>query len=147
MVLRWLQQRYLGEEVYRIQNGTAEVQGRLCRLDPFVDDEGLLRVGGRLKHSTLDSNVKHPVIVPKKSHITDLLVRYHHERIAHQGRGITSNAIRAEGYWIIGMSSVVSSCIHKCVICRKLRGKVQYQKMGDLPKSRLEETAPLTTVP
>ena len=56
MVLRWLQQRYL-EKVYHIQNDTSEVQGRLWRLDPFVDDEGLLREGGRLKHSTLDSTL------------------------------------------------------------------------------------------
>lgn len=47
------------------------------------------------------------MILPRKSHITNLLIRHFHERIQHQGRGMTTNEIRANGYWIIGCSSAV----------------------------------------
>ena len=46
-----------------------EVQKRssLSNLDPFVDADGVIRVGGRLENSQLESKVKHPVVIPKDS--------------------------------------------------------------------------------
>ena len=40
----------------------------LFRLDPFLDEKGVLRVGGRLQKAALAYEVKHPIIIPKKSH-------------------------------------------------------------------------------
>ena len=73
-----------------------------------------------------------------------MLVRYYHERIRHQGRGMTLNDLRSHGYWVIGGSSSVSRCISKCVICRRLRGALQEQKMANLPEDRLEPAPPFT---
>ena len=89
----------------------------LYRLDPFLDENGVLRVGGRIRNAPVSYEIKHPVILPSKSHVTILLVRYHHERISHQGRGMTLNDLRSHGYWLIGGSSCVYRCISKCVIC------------------------------
>ena len=41
-------------------------------------------------------------------------------------------------------NAIVRHLIHKCVICRKLRGKRGYQKMADLPQERCTEAAPFT---
>ena len=116
----------------------------LKKLDPFRDEDGTLRVGGRLKNSSEPYGVKHPVILPRDHHITRLIVKHYHEKVHHQGRGITMNAIRANGYWIVGANRCVSSVIHQCVTCRKLRGKPQVQKMADLPTERVEESPPFT---
>lgn len=48
----------------------------LFRLDPFLDEKGVLRVGGRLQKAALAYEVKHPIIIPKKSHLTKLLIRH-----------------------------------------------------------------------
>ena len=40
----------------------------------------------------------------------------------------------------------MSSIIFRCVKCRKLRGRVEGQKMADLPTDRLEEAPPFTYV-
>ena len=37
----------------------------LYRLDPFLDSNGILRVGGRLRRAIISENVKHPVILPR----------------------------------------------------------------------------------
>ena len=116
----------------------------LYRLDPFLDKYGVLRVGGRIRNALVSYEIKHPVILPSKGHITALLVRYHHERISHQGRGMTLNDLRSHGYWVIGGSSSVSRCISKCVTCRRLRGAIQEQKMANLPEDRLEPAPPFT---
>ena len=123
---------------------TARLRSSINKLDPFIDEHGILRVGGRLKHADLSDEVKHPVILPKGSHVTSLIIRYHHENTKHQGKGITLNQIRSHGFWIIGGSSAVSNVIASCVTCRKLRGAVIEQKMSDLPEDRLESCPPFT---
>ena len=121
-------------------------QTSLARLDPFIDQNGILRVGGRLAQSSLDYHVKHPAILPRNSHISKLVISYFHEKVAHQARSTTVNEIRSNGYWVIGCSNAVSELIYKCVTCRKLRGKFRGQKMSDLPIDRIEPTPPFTCV-
>ena len=116
----------------------------LFRLDPFVDDEGILRVGGRLTRASVSFDLKHPVILPRKGHVTALIIRHYHLQNKHQGRGMTLNELRSNGYWITGGSSAVARYIADCVTCRKLRASAQEQKMSDLPKDRLEPSPPFT---
>lgn len=123
---------------------TATLRSSINKLDPFIDEYGVLRVGGRLKHANLSDKVKHPIILPKGSHVTSLIIKYYHERSKHQGKGITLNEIRSHGFWIIGGSSAVSNVIASCVTCKKLRGAVIEQKMSDLPEDRLESCPPFT---
>ena len=54
------------------------------------------------------------------------------------------NNLRKNGIWVLGANAVVRRIIHKCVTCRKLRGKFGDQKMSDLPKERCCEAAPFT---
>ena len=70
----------------------------LYKLDPFIDRDGIMRVGGRLRQANVQDILKHPAILPKQSHITDLIICHHHERVSHQGRGITLNEIKSCGY-------------------------------------------------
>ena len=88
---------------------------KLYKFCPFLDEEGILRVGGCLCKATLHPYVKHPAILQKNSHISDLLDKHFHERVHHQGHGITVNELLANGLWILGCSSAVSSHIFKCV--------------------------------
>ncbi|KAK7898591.1 hypothetical protein WMY93_019444 [Mugilogobius chulae] len=117
----------------------------LQKLNPIFSD-GLIRIGGRLKHSNLDSKERHPVVLPKNSHVALLLTRHHHTQVKHQGRHLTEGAIRAAGYWILGGKRLINTVIHNCVTCKKLRGKVEEQHMADLPPERLEPCPPFTYV-
>jgi hypothetical protein len=46
----------------------------LKTLHPFIDKEGLLRVGGRLQESTLPYQAMHQMILPANHHFTKLVV-------------------------------------------------------------------------
>ena len=116
----------------------------LYRLDPYLDTDGLLRVGGRLRNASISEGAKHPVILPRRSRVTQLILQYCHEAIKHQGSGMTHNEVRQRGYWIIGGTSAVSHLVSRCVICRKLRSLPQQQKLADLPQDRVEPAAPFT---
>ena len=54
-------------------------------LDPFMGD-GLLRVGGRLRHASFEALARNPIVLPKKAHVVDLLVRHYHAKAGHSGR-------------------------------------------------------------
>ena len=131
-------------EKTRARNQTLKKSSALYKLDPFLDKDGLLRVGGRIQRANVPEDVKHPIILPRKGHVTELLIRHHHHQFNHMGRGITHNELRQRGYWIIGGSSAVSNHISRCVTCRRLRGSTVQQKMADLPGDRLEPSAPFS---
>lgn len=155
-IIKIVQQEAFPDEMQRLKDVKSSTHARqdqmkamtksssIRKLDPFLDDDGILRVGGRLRESSIPYDVKHPVILPKKGHITDLILCYYHQSVKHQGRGITQNEIRSSGFWIVGGSSVVSNHISRCVSCRKLRGSPQEQKMANLPEDRLEPAPPFT---
>ena len=63
--------------------------GALCQsfgtYEPFMED-GLIRMRGRLTNSNLDWTSKHPLILPDKDKVTDLITTDLHERVGHEGR-------------------------------------------------------------
>ena len=81
-------------ELSKQRNQTIKMSSCLYRLDPFVDKDGLMQVGGRIKRADLPVATKHPVILPWKSPITDLLIKFCHAKVNHMGRGITQNELR-----------------------------------------------------
>ena len=116
---------------------------KLYQLDPILED-GVLRVGGRLKRSSSPLDFKHPVILPKEGVVTQLILDHCHKKTQHQGRGLTLNELRASGYWIMGASKAVAKHIKNCVTCRKARGQSAEQRMADLPADRVEPSAPFS---
>lgn len=144
-ILMSLQRNEFSEDIEALRNGcNVRSTSPLNSLDPLLDDSSIVRVGGRLSKSDIAYNTKHPVILPNKSHITDLLVRHYHEEVKHQGRGITQNEVRSNGFWIISGSRTVQNIIKRCVTCRKLRRPTEEQKMANLPDDRTEPSAPFS---
>ena len=82
-------------------------KGRLGQLDPFIGEERLLRVGGRIKQYPVEFDIKHPVILPKESTAVKHLVRWHHQLIEHERRTSTIGELRDNGYWVVGIKSLV----------------------------------------
>ncbi|KAL7874936.1 hypothetical protein SRHO_G00059060 [Serrasalmus rhombeus] len=144
-IISLVQREAFAEEIQTLQHRKELVKtSKLHKLNPFLDEQGILRVGGRLTHADLHHHIKHPAVLPAKGHVTRLLIQHYHQQVQHQGRGITVNELRANGFWILGCSHAVSSCINKCVKCRRFRRSTENQLMADLPRDRMEETPPFT---
>ncbi|XP_011685200.1 PREDICTED: uncharacterized protein LOC105448376 [Wasmannia auropunctata] len=116
-------------------------RGPLRRLTPAVDAQGLLRVGGRLKHSVLDADQRHPIILPPGSHLTYLVIDATHHRTLHGGTQATLAAIR-QRYWIPKGRQLVRRYIHRCVRCARWRAASPQPLMGSLPKARVTPSRP-----
>ena len=151
-VIRLTQAKYLPLEVRQLSkkdttistNASLKLTSTIRKLDPYIDGEGLIRVGGRLKNCLTEPNTKHPIVIPKKSTAASLLIRRAHEAVAHCGRCSTLNKLRDQGFWVVGAHTSVKSLIYKCRTCRELRGKLGEQKMADLPQERVTPSPPFT---
>ena len=145
-IIKLVQAKHFKDELGKLKQKERSLSkaSTLCSLDPFIDGKGIIRVGGRIRRSALNEEYMHPIILPKKSKVTELIVKWCHLKAAHCGRGITLNEIRDRGFWIINASSITKSVVFNCITCRKLRGKMGVQIMADLPKDRFQEAAPFT---
>ncbi|XP_032402158.1 uncharacterized protein LOC116709857 [Xiphophorus hellerii] len=145
VILKDVQANEYPEEIKMLKHGKAlPHKSKLFQMDTFLDSDGLLKVGGRLKDASFSSSLKHPVLVPKGHHVTQLLIAHFHSKVQHQGKGMTINEIRSNGIWIPGINRAVTKFIHQCVKCRRLRRGTEEQRMSDLPKVRLEPLPPFT---
>ena len=146
-IIKEIQHVCYNQEINDLEEGTpVHKSSSLSSLNPFLDEHGILRVGGRLKNSVGNFEEKMPIILPKNHHISTLLVREFHARVKHQGRHLTHGALRAGGFWIINGKKLVSNILARCVECCKLRRPLQEQKMADLPSERVTPSAPFTHV-
>ena len=144
-IIKLVQAKHFKEEVEKLKHKKNVAKtSSLATYDPYIDQNGILRVGGRVRRSNLNEECIHPIILPKKSKVTYIIVAWCHLKTAHSGRGMTLNEIRNRGFWVLSATSVVKSVLFNCIICRKLRGKMGEQIMTDLPQDRFEQTPPFT---
>ena len=147
VIVRTVQKECFSDQYVILSQGVAlsshDVLAKLCC---YVDQNNVLRVGGRLQHADIDEREKHPYVLPKLSHVSKIMVLEAHKSVEHQGKGMTMSAVRQMGYWVVALSSLVASLIYHCVKCRKLRGKSPEPIMADLPEDRVAATAPFTYV-
>jgi hypothetical protein len=122
-----------------------QTTSRLICLNPFIDSDGILRVGGRISHSKVSYNQKHQIILPNNHSFSTLLVRNEHNRLGHAGIQAVMASLRLD-YWLLNCKSFVKKIIRKCVVCFRSKPSIITNKMGDLPEPRVLPSRPFTNV-
>jgi hypothetical protein len=115
----------------------------LKTLHPFIDKEGLLRVGGRLQ-STLPYQAMHQMILPANHHFTKLVVSAEHLRLHHAGPQVLIASL-CEKYWIPRIRNFVKTVSHQCLTCYKFKAQASLQLTGELPSTRVQLSRPFLT--
>ena len=83
-----IQKEVFSPEIALLQSGKHVSKGPLRKLNPiFVS--GILRVGGRIRNSTVDEDAKYPVVLPSCSHVTKILIEHHRVVVGHCGMSYT----------------------------------------------------------
>ncbi|XP_046480980.1 uncharacterized protein [Neodiprion pinetum] len=140
--IKAIQNQFYGGVIKTLQDGlNVPTSDPISRLTPFVDQQGILRIGGRLKFSNLSDKEKQPAILPRTSRFTDLVVEDAHKRALHGGTQLTLACTR-ERYWIIGGRPSVRARIYKCVVCARQHELRARQLMAQLPASRITPSRP-----
>ncbi|XP_074659590.1 uncharacterized protein LOC141912263 [Tubulanus polymorphus] len=125
--LKWVKSKEFPGEIKALQEGRQLPRSsRLKQLDPFLDEDGLIRVGGRIQEALLPEETIHPIVLPCKNELVEKLVIRHHRRDSHTGVEQTRASLRTK-YWILRGRKEVSRILYKCE-CRE--PEPMKQKMG-----------------
>ena len=111
----------------------------------MTSEEKLLMCKGRLGNSNLEYRSKYPIILPKDSGFTDLLIQDCHARVHHNQLCSTLTELRGP-FWIPQGRQQVKRVIRKCQICRRQEGKpFKPSPPSDWPDFMVNETFPFNT--
>lgn len=142
-----LQQHYYQFEINELQKKSdVKFNSVLKSLTPFIDENGLLRVGGRLTNAQLSYDKKHPVIIPARSHFAEIYVRHVHVKFYHAGYLFVMAFVSSKFWFHRNLYRVVKNVIKSCVVCKRFEGKQSQQIMGQLPAARVTIARPFSTV-
>jgi len=118
---------------------------QLARLAPYLDSEGIIRVGGRLSNSQIPARQKHPILLAKLSYLSRLIVRHWHVFSCHSGIRLVMYLVSKQ-FWILSARRVIGSEIKACIICVRLSAVNPQPIMADLPASRVLQCRPFSKI-
>ncbi|XP_022808942.1 uncharacterized protein LOC111345923 [Stylophora pistillata] len=113
-------------------------KSQLIKLNPCIDDEGVIRSDGRLKFAGfLPCDTRFPIILPRGHWVTKLIVKHYHERGNHAvGLNFTLFQL-SKRFWIIAAREEIHQRDRECNECKRERNKPACQIMAPLPQMRL----------
>ncbi|UYV79999.1 hypothetical protein LAZ67_18001367, partial [Cordylochernes scorpioides] len=124
--------------------GSVKRTGKIYGLTPFLDDQGILRVGGRLKWApSMTYQQKHPSLLPSSGKVAQMIVQSVHMRTLHGSVHLMLSTLRQK-YLMLRAEDQVKRCIGECVTCCRFIRVTQGQLMSDLPKERLTPGKPFS---
>ena len=115
-------------------------------LNVFTDSKGILRSKGRINNAPLPYETRFPIVLPRRHHISLLLVLKSHEIVKHNGVQETLTQLRSE-HWIIRGRQLVKSILSKCATCKQLTGKpYDSPNAPPLPPFRVSDDAAFSQI-
>ncbi|GFT92031.1 integrase catalytic domain-containing protein [Trichonephila clavipes] len=144
--LKCVQSEFYSAEILALkQNEQLRSSSEIKSLVPYLDENNLLRLTGRLLEADLCFGEKHPVILPRRCKFTELLVIREHERIGHCGVSATLTQLRKK-YWIPKGRQLVKTMIRICLVCKNTVPNQLTSKSGQLPRDRITQSPPFQSV-
>jgi len=101
-----------------------------------LDENGLLRFGGRLQKSNLTFSKKHPILLPSRHAVTDRIIRETHEKHHHPNYPMHPTAKILSDRW----SKSGAENHTQCLRCTRFTADAVEYKMGNLRSARVRES-------
>ncbi|XP_015377880.1 PREDICTED: uncharacterized protein LOC107172119 [Diuraphis noxia] len=145
-VTMYTQRLYYSDLYHQLVTSNSIVtQSSIAQLAPFVDAHGIIRVGGRLQHSDLSTDAKHPILLSKSSHLAQLIVHHYHHNTLHGGTRLIASLIQRR-FWIVSIRAAIRQIIFKCTVCIRYKAAAPQLFIVDLPSTRVQQCRPFANV-
>lgn len=136
-IVRYVQAEAFPNEIRALKRGeNIPISSSLRRLGPKLDDNNIIRVGGRLERAEISCDAKNPIVLPKRSHVSSLIIRAAHLKCMHGGPRLTEASVR-QRFWVLNSQNEVKKITNSCIICFKQKNRTMTQVMAQLPKCRV----------
>ncbi|XP_055550504.1 uncharacterized protein LOC129733001 [Wyeomyia smithii] len=136
LIIRMVQYEAFELEINTLKAGK-EFKFPTRNSNPFIDGDGILRVGGHLNNAAIPYQHKHQALLPEKHPLTITLIRYLHGMNLHIGQRGLLGIVRQE-YWPMNAKSVIRKIFHQCVPCFRTKPTRASQLMENLPDYRVQ---------
>lgn len=143
IIIKYIQNNFY-KEIHLLKNNKSLKSG-LANLHPFIDSDGILRVGGRLQNANISYDKMHPIILPKSNYLTTLIIQQEHMRLLHAGPKLLLSSL-SQRFWIISGIREVKKVVLKCTTCFRMKAVASKQLMGCLPAERINAVRPFQIV-
>ena len=138
-LIREAQKLTYPEEYKALENNQQiSEKSSLIKLNPTLKD-GLMIMQGRFgNHYNMPEQMRHPIILPKDSRITELIILKHHQSTAHSGPELTLRNVRLQ-FWVPGGRRQIRNALRLCGhnICKHPNPVGQSQQLANLPIPRI----------
>lgn len=144
VVVKHVQAKYFHDDLNRL-TANKLLPKQIRKLNPFIDEQGVLRVGGRLSRSGLEFEHKHPALLPKDARLTYQIIESIHQDNCHPGIN-TMQYLLTQQFWIISPKRAIRHVLSKCLRCFRTRPTPLEPFMSDLPAARVNQVKPFSLV-
>ena len=93
-IVKMVQLKHLNEELKQLKMKNKEnvkISSKISSSNPYLDENGIIRVGERLEKFDIDNDCEHPILMPKRCHISKLIILLYYQNTGHSGRSMTLN--------------------------------------------------------
>ncbi|XP_060808849.1 uncharacterized protein LOC132903787 [Amyelois transitella] len=134
------QRRMFQDDIENVmKTGWVNKSSSLRQLTPFLDENGIFRVRGRISGAEqVDMDFRHPIILHPKDRFVKLLLMQYHIDSVHNGRERVLIEVRRR-FWVLNGRCAVKSTWNECQYCKNRRVKPVTPLMSNLPNIRLKE--------
>ncbi|XP_050302472.1 uncharacterized protein LOC126740480 [Anthonomus grandis grandis] len=142
IIVKSVQDKVFVEEIKCLKTNLATPKP-FRKLAPFLDSHGVVRVGGRLRHSDLPFDAKHPMLLPRDHRLTSLIIEMFHKDHGHPGPRLLQYLLRQQ-FWILSIGRAVNSVLSQCFRCHRVKPIPFSPFMSDIPKVRISQVKPFS---
>ncbi len=144
LLVKAFQRRFLQKEYQYLRSRRGARPALVSQHDLFINEDDIICCMGRLENATIKTSAKHPILLPKFSDRTTMIILYHHKRMLHGGVDIVIGSI-TQRYWIPSIKQRIRTVIRTCVTCRRVSGKA-YRAPNHAPLHafRVDNALPFT---
>lgn len=114
---------------------------KIFALALFLSDDGLIRVGSRLRNSSLTFDACHPILLPRNHVLTKRIIEQEHVRAGHAGSQATVATVR-QRFWPLALRSTVRKIVRGCVTYFRAKPTMSEAIMAPLPSCRVTASRP-----
>lgn len=119
------------------QHQPVSLKSKIRDLMPFLDEEGVMRMDGRIESSVNAAlETKKPIILHRNHQVTILLLDEYHRKYQHQFQEAIVNDVRSK-FWIPQVRIGVKRAKARCQECKNRSVSPKFPQMSKLPLARL----------
>uniref|UniRef100_A0A8D8SS13 Integrase catalytic domain-containing protein n=1 Tax=Cacopsylla melanoneura TaxID=428564 RepID=A0A8D8SS13_9HEMI len=140
--LKYLQSNHFSQTINSLESGKKDSLSINLGLE--LDSNGILILKGRFVEMKVDGENPFPILLPRKDHLTDIIVLDIHVKCFHVGVNQTLATLRND-YWLTSGRTEIKRILKSCDTCKMFNSKpYATPEFSSFPNYRLQKNLAFT---